>query len=273
MSRDAQARLEDFMMLEGAQPRVVLFVLGWPWLPDKVKADELRQMEVGPAAVPWALSDRPREEIERMKSAADSAPSWLDGRRLLRERFDMEDRELAAFRAYMCRMRVEEALDGATWRAGSLHRAREALIKYATLTPAQSRTVLAMAAVHRLLQADPAAVPALADVLGRYPDLAAPILARLVQETGISAQADRAALRFLQSGSEAARRELRALGPFGAVALGRRLEQYPDGAKSSARSLLQDIEDEWPGRGGALDRLGRDPASWRRWYERAQGVL
>ena len=264
----ALSRVEDYLAVERRQARVVLFCLGWPWLPAEGVGAPWSRLRARPLGIPWPLEGQ-RGKLHGARQVAEDAPAWPDAQRALRSSRGWSGNELEAFRAHICHHRVAEAFRS----MGGEEAALRALRKFGILTRAQARAVLAMAGVRRLLGAGVRAVPPLTDLIVQYPSLARPVLEQIVREASIRRQASLAARRFISDGGAEARRELEALGPFAVAALGRLTERLRSGKGEKARTLLEELEEQWPAESSPLEVLGEDPKQWRRWYADARRVL
>jgi len=265
----AESKVREFLAVGPSRARVILYALGWPWLRyelDRLSVSDLRA----------ALSERPGplqgiegETFSAMVARVQRAPSWLVARMQLEEQHRLTESQLEALRAHVCRKYLKKAF--VSWLAK--RRAKKALARYATLTPAQVRTVLAMAGALELTGNGTQAFPALVSLLDEWPLLALPLLHKCVEANEIERQAHLAATGLFRSRSARARGELVALGPFGADALAAAAGRYPAEVRDAARGVLEVIKARWPQEGSALEVLGSDPERWRRWYEHAREVL
>ncbi len=210
----ALSRVEDYLAVERKQARVVLFCLGWPWLPVELEGANWSKLQARPLGVPRPLVGK-RDDLAAARWRASDAASWPDARRALRASHAWSGGRLEAFRGHLCRHRVDAAFRSVNGGDSALR----ALRKFGILTRAQSRVVLAMAGVRRLLEAGVRAIPPLTDLLVQYPSLARPVLERVVREASIRLQAVTAARQYLKGGGPGARRELGDHGPIGVVAI------------------------------------------------------
>jgi len=264
----ALSRVEDYLAVERKQARLVLFCLGWPWLPTGLDSAEWAKLRAQPLGVPWPLAGK-RDELAAARRRASDAATWPDAQRALQASRAWSGDRLEAFRGHLCHHRVYAAFRSLNGEDSALR----ALRKFGILTRAQSRAVLAMVGIHRLLAAGVRAIPPLTDLMVQYPSLARPVLERVVREASIRRQAAVAARRFMKGGDGDARRELEALGPFAVAALRELTARLPTGRGERARGLLDKLEERWPAEGIPLEVLGGDPRSWRRWYAAARRVL
>ena len=197
------------------------------------------------------------------------SPGWPAAKTALTGQYGLSENEAETLRAYLCRRSLEDAFAGFPDSSG----ATENLTEYVELSDAQLRTVLAMRGALDLTLSGTQAYPALIWLLEQDRSLAVPLLKRCTRVNDVQRQAELAVSRLGGPGWKGARRELIALGPFGAAALEEALQQADFQPTERGRHILQTIRGDWPADGAALDLLGPDSEAWRRWYDRAQDVL
>jgi len=265
----SQSRLSDFLAVEPRQAAVILHALGWPWLHADPRELSLPDLKPTISGRPAALDAMPPGGLSALIGKIKRSSSWPAVHAELSGNGSVTENQLEALRAHLCKQSVEQAFRSPITR----RRSSAALAKYGVLTSAQARTVLAMYGALELVRNGTQAFPALIWLLERQPELALPLLHRCVKANEIEQQARLAAAALSGPGAGDARRELRALGPFGADALAEAMNRYPAGVRKDAQAILQTIRKQWPQGEDALDVLGGDASIWRKWYESAQEVL
>ena len=268
LASHAQSRLSDFLAIEPGQAAVILHALGWPWL--NANLEELSVSDLRPtvSGLPAVLATISQGTLSATMAEVERS-SWPAAYAQLSAKGAATENQLQAVRAHLCRRSAQRAFR----RPIGSGRGRASVARYAVLTSAQARTVLAMCGALELVRSGTQAFPALIWLLERHPDLALPLLHRCVEANEIEQQARLAAAALSGPGASDARGELVALGPFGADALVEAMERYPPGVRKDAEALLQTVRQQWPQPGNALEALGSEARLWRKWYERAQGVL
>lgn len=129
----------------------------------------LRVLDLHRPAPPGPLADLASAERSRAMQAAREAVAWPAARQELTEHYGLSPEQAFAVRVALCRQPLQEAFrtrDGADTAA-------RALGKYAGLSSAQARGLLRLAAALRLLEAGPAADPAVRAIGRTHPQLAA----------------------------------------------------------------------------------------------------
>ena len=264
----AQQRLASAITLEPERVRTVLAALGWPWIGEEAEALTADTLYLHFAARPAAFRTMGSDAWHAVLTEAQGQLPWPELAAHLAGRYRLSEGQLRALQAHLCRMDVARAFHSSS----SLRQAQRSLQRHAALTPAQMRTVLAMAGALDLLDGGTFAFPPLVDLLTHEPALGLPLLHECVRRTGVRGQAERAATQLGGSGSADAEDTLIALGPFGADAVQAALAHGLIGSAAAERVQAL-IGASWPGGAAALEVLRDDPALWRRWYRQARRVL
>ena len=264
----ARARLDAFLVLEPGSDGIVLAALGWPWLGDGGRELFVPDLRPSFPGRPAAFRALPVEAWEDLLVSADQDEPWIQTRSRIVSRFQLNDHRLNSLRAHLCRRDLEAAFDSSPAR----RKAARTLARLNDLTPAQIRSLLAMAGAGQLLRAGKGAFPPLIDVLAIRPDLALPLLRECVESTGVMARTQWAIVQFEAGHCAQAQRELLALGPFALQAL-QAHEDKGGGQRQGLSEVRQLLEGRWPGKGEPVDVLGSDADRWRRWYRQAHDLL
>jgi len=265
----SQSKLSDFLAVDPRQAAAILHALGWPWVHSDLRELRFSDLKLTISGRPAVLEAMPPERLSALIGKIKHSSSWPAAYAELSGNGSVTENQLEALRAHLCKQSVKQAFRSPAARK----RSSAALAKYGVLTPAQVRTVLAMYGALELVRNGTQAFPALIWLLERQPGLALPLLHRCVKANEIGQQARLAAAALSGPGAEGARRELRALGPFGADALTEAMNRYPAGVRKDAQAILQTIRKQWPQGKDALEVLGSDASMWRKWYESAREVL
>lgn len=275
--RAGEAAIGKLLAMEPDRARLCLAALGWPWLGDDARGLLPENLSHMYPFRPGALSSMKSARWRAILADADLRVAWPKVRADLAVRYDLDDAQLRALKAYIVRRDVARAFHSSK----AARQARETLARLVDMAPSQARTFQAMAGARELMNAGTPAFPALIDLLEQRPDLALPLLYGCVRRSGVRRQALRVADAWISDGRADAEQTLVALGPFGAEAVDalRREAAARAGVRDKERmdqraeAVLKRIRQDWPEADSALRALGDDPVLWRRWYRTARRVL
>ena len=265
----AQEGLGRFLAVEPPRAQLILAGLGWPWVGDGEGNLNIADFDPPFPAQPGSLLNLSGLAWHSLFVAAESEHRpWLEVRAKLAARYGLNEQQSRALEAYLCRLRLQSAFHSPAEKRMAV----ECLERLAALTPAQAQAVLAMAGTRELLNAGTFAFPVLIEMLEDKHEVALPLLHECVSRAGVFEQALRAAEKLGGLDNAGAERVLIALGPFGAEAIKAGAQRRGGQVRPAALLVLDEIRKQWP-EGKALQVLGADAASWRRWYSQAKTVL
>ncbi|MFW5923534.1 MAG: hypothetical protein ACOCSQ_04020 [Planctomycetota bacterium] len=256
---DARSLLTDFLKIDETRAEPVLYLLGWQPLPPSGTSNT--------GAQPTEHRSPDPKKLLQDQNLKDMP--WRTTASRLREEHDLSDHEIARIQCSIVRQECGFPLTSGP----NAENTERALTRHAALTPPQARAVLAMSAARRLIHAGPDGMFQLINLLRHRPDLARPLLAAQTHKMGIQRQVMRAVEQLNSGDDEQIREELRALGPYTVEMLTRLRAAGKLSDDHPAGDILRDLRKNWPDGEKALEILGDNPDTWRRFYRNARETL
>lgn len=265
---EATKRVAQFFKIERGRAWMVLVALGWGPPPPRSSTESALPPPFPDTPSPIRTLPWPRIEAIRERASRLDEP-WIETKAALRKEFGLDDPQILAVQCWLCRSAMRSAFRSPSAR----ERAKTALARHASLTPAQQRAVIGMLGVQMIVDSGAAAFGPLIELTRKRTDIAIPLLRTICGEIGLNRQAFMAVSRLSGNGSREAADEIRALGPFGRAVLRDQVRRLPGEPESIEKELLRELRLSWPQGENPLEVLGSDPRLWERWHKQAKEVL